>query len=87
MNIICDKKEKKFQLSKEKYIENVLDRFNMKDSKPVGTPLASHFKMSVDLCPCDDKDEEGMSKISYASTIGSLMYAMACTWPDIAHLV
>ena len=25
-----------------------------------------------------------MSKISYASTIGSLMYAMLCTLPDIA---
>ena len=26
-----------------------------------------------------------MSKVPYASAIGSLMYAMACTRPDIAH--
>ena len=26
-----------------------------------------------------------MSKAPYASTIGSLMYAMVCTRPDIAH--
>ena len=28
-----------------------------------------------------------MSKVSYASTIGSLMYAMVCTRPNIAHVV
>uniref|UniRef100_A0A7N2L6B7 Retrovirus-related Pol polyprotein from transposon TNT 1-94 n=1 Tax=Quercus lobata TaxID=97700 RepID=A0A7N2L6B7_QUELO len=28
-----------------------------------------------------------MSKVPYASTIGSLMYAMVCTRPDIAHAV
>ena len=28
-----------------------------------------------------------MSKVPYASTIGSLMYAMVCTRPDIAHVV
>ena len=26
-----------------------------------------------------------MSKVPYASTIGSLMYAMVCTRPGIAH--
>ena len=28
-----------------------------------------------------------MSKVPYASAIGSLMYAMVCTRPDIAHEV
>ena len=28
-----------------------------------------------------------MSKVPYASTIGSLMYAMVCTRPNIAHAV
>ncbi|RDY00405.1 hypothetical protein CR513_16426, partial [Mucuna pruriens] len=28
-----------------------------------------------------------MSKVPYASTMGSLMYAMVCTRPDIAHVV
>ena len=28
-----------------------------------------------------------MSKVPYASAIGSLMYAMVCTRPDIAHAV
>jgi len=57
----------------------------MKDAKPVGTPLASHFKMSTKLCPSDDKEKEEMSKIPYASVVGSLMYAMVCTRLDITY--
>ncbi|RVW83202.1 Retrovirus-related Pol polyprotein from transposon TNT 1-94 [Vitis vinifera] len=28
-----------------------------------------------------------MPKVPYASTVGSLMYAMVCTRPDIAHAI
>ena len=87
MRIIRDRKNRRLWLSHERYIEKVLNRFNMNDAKPVGTPLAAHFKLSIDLCPCNDKEKEEMRKISYASAIGSLMYAMVCTRPDIAHSV
>jgi len=30
---------------------------------------------------------DDMSKVPYASAVGSLMYAMVCTRPDIAHTV
>ena len=53
-----DRKNEMLWLSQEKYIKKVLDRFNMKDAKPVGTPLARHFKLSAELCPSDDKEKE-----------------------------
>ena len=31
--------------------------------------------------------EEDISRVPYASAVGSLMYAMVCTRPDIAHAV
>jgi len=40
MGIICDGMKKKLCQSQEKYIEKVLDMFNMKDAKLVDTPLA-----------------------------------------------
>ena len=79
MKIVCDKRNKKLWLSQEKCIEKVLDKFNMKDAKPVGPPLAPNIKLSADLCPCDDKEKEEMKRTPYASVVGSLMYAMVCT--------
>ncbi|KAH9320560.1 hypothetical protein KI387_015199, partial [Taxus chinensis] len=51
MRITRDRKEQKLTLSQEEYIKKVLDRFNMLDAKPVGTPLAGHFKLSKEQCP------------------------------------
>eukprot|EP00253_Pinus_taeda_P035284 PITA_35284 len=61
--------------------------FNMKDAKPVDTPLAAHFKLSIELCPSDDKEKEEISKIPYASVVDTLMHAMVCARPDIAYSV
>jgi len=57
----------------------------MQNEKPVSIPLASHFKLSKEVCPKTQEEMAYMSKVPYASTIGSLMYAMVCTRPDIAH--
>ena len=43
--------------------------------------------MSADQCPKTQEEEEDMSHVPYASAVGSLMYAMVCTRPDIAHAV
>ncbi|WVZ04917.1 hypothetical protein V8G54_018263 [Vigna mungo] len=69
------------------YINRVLQRFNMRDTKEVSTPLASHFNLSKEQSPQTEKEKESMAKIPYASAIGSLMYAMVCTRPDIGHAV
>eukprot|EP00253_Pinus_taeda_P022811 PITA_22811 len=38
-------------------------------------------------CPKTQEEEEDMSRVPYASAVGSLMYTMVCTRPDIAHAV
>ena len=59
----------------------------MKSSKPVSTPLASHLKLSKQMCPTTNEEKEGMNKIPSSSAVGSLMYAMVCTRPNIAYAV
>lgn len=59
----------------------------MQDSKPVGTPLASHFKLFADLSPLTKEEKEYMSHVLYASVVGSLMYGMVCTHLGISHVV
>jgi hypothetical protein len=46
MRITRDKKNRKLTLSQGEYIEKVLERFRMKNEKPVSTPLASHFTIN-----------------------------------------
>ncbi|KAI4334843.1 hypothetical protein L6164_013552 [Bauhinia variegata] len=85
--IIHDRKNGKLLLSQQKYIENVLEKFNMGNVKPVDTPLAHHFKLSKKQCPTSKIGKEEMKKVPYASIVGSLMYVMVCTRPDNAHAV
>ena len=59
----------------------------MKDAKSVSTPLAGHLKLSKKFCPTTYEEKSEMENISYSSAIGSLMYVMVYTWPDIAHAV
>ena len=62
-----------------------LRRFNTHDAKPVSTPLAARFKLSSALCPKSDADIEYMSRVPYSSAVGSLMYAMVCSRPDLSY--
>ena len=68
-------------------MDKVLDRFNMKDSKPRDIPIAKGDKFSLKQCPNNDLERTEMQKIPYASAVGSLMYAQVCTRPDIAFVV
>ncbi|KAH9291111.1 hypothetical protein KI387_044682, partial [Taxus chinensis] len=58
------------------YIYKVLERFNMQNAKPVSTPMAGHFKLSKDQCPSSQEEVKYMTRVPYASAVGSLMYAM-----------
>ena len=87
MSITCDRESGKLWLSQEKYIEKELKRFNMEKANPVATPFASHFKLSSKQSPASEKEKVEMAIVPYASAVGSLMYAMVCTRPDITHAV
>ncbi|KAJ9675458.1 hypothetical protein PVL29_024402 [Vitis rotundifolia] len=59
----------------------------MGKTKPVSSLLGSHLKLSSKQTPSSEKEKEEMQKVPYASIVGSLMYAMVCTRPDIAHTI
>ncbi|KAL0301480.1 UNVERIFIED_CONTAM: Retrovirus-related Pol polyprotein from transposon TNT 1-94, partial [Sesamum radiatum] len=77
----------KLWLSQRGHVEKVLDRFGMSKAKPMITPLANHFKLSIEQCPKTDREVEDMAKVSYASAVGCLTYAIVCTRPDLAHAI
>ncbi|KAL2236675.1 UNVERIFIED_CONTAM: Retrovirus-related Pol polyprotein from transposon TNT 1-94 [Sesamum indicum] len=87
MKITRDKGTGKLWLSQSDYIEKVLCRFKVENAKPVRMPLGNQLKLSNSDSPQTDSERAKMRVTPYASAIGSLMYAMICTRPDIAHAV
>ncbi|CAL1356411.1 unnamed protein product [Linum trigynum] len=87
MEIYRDRSKKKLFLSQKSYIQKILSRFGMSSAKPLNTPSASNVHLSSAYAPQLEAEKEYMSRVPYASAVGSLMYAMVCTRPDLAHAV
>lgn len=87
MEIIRHREKSQILLSQKGYLKKVLARFGMLECKPVQGPLACHLKLSSSQSPQTTEEQVHMNSIPYASGVGSLMYAMVCTRPDLAYAV
>ena len=88
MRINRNRKKGILELSQESYIiEKVLQRFNMTKAKSVSTPVPSYLKLSKEDSPKSNFEKEEMAKVPYSLAVGSLMWAMIATRPDIAFVV
>ena len=47
--------------------------------------MSHGIKLSKSQCPTTKDESERMDKIPYGSAIGSIMYAMLCTRPDVSY--
>ena len=79
IKIYRDRSQRLLGLSQSGYIDKVLKRFSMQDSKRVFLPMYHGIKLNKSQCPTTKDERERMDKIPYASAIGSIMYAMLCT--------
>ena len=59
----------------------------MQGFKPIDTPIGKCDTLSVDMYPKTQEEKEKMAQDPYSCAIGSLMYAMMCTRPDICYVV
>ncbi|WVZ90285.1 hypothetical protein U9M48_036595 [Paspalum notatum var. saurae] len=71
-------------LSQSTYIDKVLKRFNMHDSKKGFLPMSPGTILSKTQCSSTTDEQKRMSEIPYASAIESIMYAMICTRPNVS---
>ena len=62
------------------YIEKILKRFNCFDVLPVRTPYDPNIHLKKNKC-------ESVSQYEYAKIIGSVMFIMNYTHPDITYVV
>jgi len=88
MEIKRDRRSGKIRLTQKGYLQKVLQKFNINgDTKTVSTSLAPHFKLKFIMSLTTVEKREYMTRVPYASAVGSLMYAMVCTWPDLSQAV
>jgi hypothetical protein len=74
-------------LSQQNYTKKVLQHFNMHDAKSVNTPITPHFKLSAAQCPNINQEIKYILRVSYSNAVGSLMYAMVCSRPDLLYAI
>ncbi|GKB01799.1 putative reverse transcriptase domain-containing protein [Tanacetum coccineum] len=84
IKIYRDRTKHLIGLSQDTYLDKILKRFRMENFKKRNLPLHHGIKISKDLCPKIDDELDKMSRVPYASAIGSIMYAMTCTRPDVS---
>ncbi|GFS37982.1 hypothetical protein Acr_00g0055040 [Actinidia rufa] len=87
IKLMRDYQNRMLGLSQAAYIDNILVKFAMHNSKKGFLPFRYGVAFSRDQCPRTPQEEELMRLVPYASTVGSLMYAMLCTRPDICYAV
>lgn len=75
------------ELSQKKDIQKVLNRFNVQNVKPRKASLDSHLRLSKEQSPKSNEVQECTKNVPYASIVGSLIYVMMCTRPNITHTV
>ena len=85
IEVIRDRTRGTLFLSQRDYVKKVLRKFGMFDAKTVTTPLASHFKLSNKQAPQSEEEIQKMDTLRYANVVGSIMYTMMCTRPDLAY--
>ncbi|KAL0297972.1 UNVERIFIED_CONTAM: Retrovirus-related Pol polyprotein from transposon TNT 1-94 [Sesamum angustifolium] len=79
IKIYRDRSRKMLGLTQSSYIEKVLKRFKMENSKRGFLPMRHGIKLSKKQSPKTYEELKRMLDISYTSVVGSIQYAVQCT--------
>jgi len=69
-------------LSQSTFIDKILIRFSMQDCKPVSSPIDSNHQLKA-----SNNEGERTDATAYQQPIGSLMYLVTGTTPDLAYMI
>jgi hypothetical protein len=87
IQITRDRPNRKLYLSQHRYIDDLLDRFNMgnANSHNYVTPLDPGCKLTPATEPATYEESAEMAQIPYREAVGGLQWASITTRPDIAY--
>ncbi|GKB11963.1 retrotransposon protein, putative, ty1-copia subclass [Tanacetum coccineum] len=84
IKIYRDRSLRLIGLNQSAYIDKILKKFSMQNSKKGFIPMEVKHDLSNEMCASSDEEKAYMKKVPYASAVGSIMYAVRCTRPDVA---
>ncbi|KAL2249844.1 UNVERIFIED_CONTAM: Retrovirus-related Pol polyprotein from transposon TNT 1-94 [Sesamum indicum] len=84
IKIIRDRSKRMLGMTQTSYVEKVLKRFKMKNSKRGFLPMRHGVKLSKKQSPKSYEELRKMFDIPYASAVGNIQYVVQCTRPNIA---
>ena len=85
IGIYRDRLRRLIGLCQSAYLDKILKKFNMESSKKGFLPMTHGVRLSKTQCPESADERSRMDMIPYASAVGSIMYAMICTRPDVSY--
>ncbi|GJX74385.1 putative RNA-directed DNA polymerase [Tanacetum coccineum] len=84
IKIIRDRSKRLIALSQSAYLEKILKKFRMENSKKGYTLMMEKPDYRKSHGAKTPTEVQRMQRVPYASAIGSIMYAVRCTRPDVA---
>ena len=88
INIQRDRANHRIFISQEHTVKNLLEKYNMADSKPVAVPADPHSHLSANMLPTAEGESQlDMNNVPYRAAVGALIYVGNATRPDISFAV
>ncbi|KAK4389800.1 Retrovirus-related Pol polyprotein from transposon TNT 1-94 [Sesamum angolense] len=83
--LMKDRHRRMLGLTQSSYIEKVLNRFKMENSKRAILPMIHGIKLSKKQSPKINEELKKMLDILYASAVGTIQYVIQCTKPNVTY--
>ena len=81
MEILRNRERREIYLNQKAYLQKILNRFNMENSTPVNCPMQNT------RCLKKLEEDEPQTNSPYPQVVGSIMYAMVATRPDLTFVI
>ncbi|GJX62743.1 retrotransposon protein, putative, ty1-copia subclass [Tanacetum coccineum] len=82
--LILDRSKRLIGLGQNAYMDKILKRYKMDNSKRGHIPMQERLDLNKTQGASTPKEVKRMQNVPYTSVVGSIMYAVRCTRPDVA---
>ncbi|GJW18660.1 retrotransposon protein, putative, ty1-copia subclass [Tanacetum coccineum] len=84
IKIYKDRSKQLIGLSQNAYMDKILKRYKMDNSKRGYIPMQERLDLNKSQGAQNPKEVNRLKNVPYASEVGSIMYVVRCTRPDVA---